>query len=747
MDDRLASAVQELLEEQRQLTATRNDYVTISRSKFHALRMLWFSFKQMFGLVSERDLFATWSPNILPTLVSQETARVSVESFSAPAKQALTPETARLADAWKARQAGNALSSDPTVSVVIPAYNHADVTARCLRSITDTWFDSLKVQIVLVDDASLDETGAMSTELPGLDYLRNGSNQGFIHSCNRGAAISRGKYICFLNNDTTVEPGWLDHLVSRAESDDTIGVVGAKLVYPNGTLQEAGGIIFRDGTGWNYGRNENPADGKYNYVRDVDYCSGAALLVRADIFRAIGGFSETFAPAYYEDVDLCFAARSLGYRVVFEPRSVVIHYEGVSSGTDTSSGVKKYQEINLPKFRNKWAGVLGRHELGDAKNVPLAARRLRTGQTLLVVDSYVPLHDKDAGSIRLFRIIKMMKNLGYHVVFLPDNYAALQPYTSELQAMGVEVLHHVDGGRRLEQALEEVLPLVDAAWICRPQLYEKYEPLVRRNPAVKLLYDTIDLHFMREKRESELLANSSTLWENTRSREIKSAASADATIVVSDDEKHILNSYGITNVAVIPTIHEIESSDVPGFSEREGILFIGGYNHTPNVDAARWLCLDVMPLVWQRLPGVTVTLLGSSPTSEVLALASDAVRVTGYIANVEPYFLRSRVFVAPMRFGAGMKGKVGHSLAYGLPVVTTTIGSEGFGLKPDVHFLLAQDAPDFADAVVRLYSDRMLWDRLSRASSDAIAPYTSAAVAPTLHRILNDVLEHSGRIG
>ena len=735
--NRLDSALQELLEAERQLNRTRSDYTTITRSRFHALRMLWFSFKQFLGVTSTADIYAASSSGLTPIL-ARESGTVAERPALAPSTSAVAPldsAQTQLIAAWAARAASNT-HGEPDVTVVIPAYNHVGVTMRCLQSIADTWFGSLKVQVVLVDDASSDETGAIATRIAGLDYVRNGANLGFVRSCNRGALLARGKYLCFLNNDTVVRDGWLEYLVSRAESDERIGVVGAKLVYPDGTLQEAGGIIWREATGWNYGRNDNPADARYNYARDVDYCSGAALLVRADLFGEIGCFSEAFAPAYYEDVDLCFAARSRGYRVVYEPRAEVIHFEGVSSGTDTASGVKKYQEINLPKFREKWRADLERHLPGDAKNVPAAARRLGGSRILLVIDSYVPMHDKDAGSLRMQRVIQMMIDLGYRVMFLPDNYAALQPYTAELQMLGVEVLHHHDRGRTMEQALDEVLPAIEIAWICRPQLFEKYAPLVRRNRAIQVIYDTIDLHFLREKREAELHGQNSKQWQKSEALEIASARSADATVVVSDDEKQILDSYGVGMVGVIPTIHEVECHTVPGFDRREGILFIGGYNHPPNVDAVKWLCSEIMPLVWEKLPDVSVTLLGSNPSTDVTALASNRIRVAGYVPDVAPYFMGSRVFVAPMRFGAGLKGKVGHSLGFGLPVVTTAVGSEGFGMLAGTDFLLAESKEEFASAIVRLYSERELWESVSAASVRAVAPFTSVAIMPKLGALL-----------
>ena len=327
------------------------------------------------------------------------------------------------------------------------------------------------MQFVVVDDGSFDGTADVVTPLAGIDYVRSGRNEGFVRACNRGAAIARGRYVCFLNNDTVVRGGWLEHLVTTAEGDPTIGAVGAKLLLSGqAQLRDPGNILWRDATGWNVGHAENPDDPRYNFLREADYVSGAALLVRRDLFERLGGFSEAYRPAYYEDADLCFGVRSLGYRVVYQPRAEVIHYEGVTSG-DEHAGREAIPRDQPAEVSGKvgdatqfaawktitrtYAGVAARHAGQDDAHRRFVRADVRPRS---------PARNESSASSRC------CARAGYRVVFLPDNYAPLQPYTSELQQMGVEVLHHIDGGKTQQEALDDVLPLIDLAWISRPDL-------------------------------------------------------------------------------------------------------------------------------------------------------------------------------------------------------------------------------------------------------------------------------------
>ena len=644
-------------------------------------------------------------------------------------------------------------SLHPLVSIIIPVYNKLNYTLQCLFSLANHISPDIPVEVIVVNDCSEDDTQEMLEQVAGLILVNNEQNLGFIHSCNQGAQIAQGKYLYFLNNDTQIRPRAIASLVEVLQTDQTVGAVGSKLLYPDGSLQEAGGIIWQDATGWNYGRQENPLDPQYNYLREVDYCSGASLMVRNEIFKTLNGFATDFAPAYYEDTDLCFAIRhQLGLKVIYQPQSEVIHYEGVSSGTSLNSGVKQYQVVNAGKFQQKWQHVLQTKQYlmnEGIKNLQRAARKYQGRNTILVIDSYLPCYDRESGAQRLFHLLKIFRELDYHVIFVADNGVKEEPYYQELQNLRIETIYTESGyGSTLEAQIIARLSLVDLAWICRPELNEKYLPLIRSRKNIKIIYDTIDLHYLRMKRAWELSATKDVLgateWVQMQERELTLARQVDLTITVTDVEKSILNQQGINSVEVVPNIHLPRTSENTerdtSFSAREDILFIGSYNHPPNVDAVLWLCREIMPLVWQELPSVKVTLLGSNPTEQVQALSSDRITVTGYVADVSDYFFSHRLFVSPLRYGAGMKGKIGQSLEYGLPLISTAVGIEGMSLIHGKNLLEANTTEEFAQAIVQLYQTEQLWHHLAGNCHEAINIFSPETIKQNLVKIFHSII-------
>ena len=277
---------------------------------------------------------------------------------------------------------GFALPQPPRVSIVIPVFNKALYTYNCLLTV-QACDQPISKEVIIINNASSDETAALLAQQRGaFKIINNEENQGFVQACRQGAEIADGEFILFLNNDTQVMPGWLSNRVKVMDDHPEVGITGSKLIYPDGRLQEAGGIIFNDASGWNYGRLQDPTNPKFNQSREIDYCSGASLMIRKTLWEQLGGFDLRYAPAYYEDTDLCFAARQAGYKVLYCHDSEVIHHEGITAGTDIQSGYKAYQAINHKKFQAKWWNVLSTHLPPPPQTSPEAAAfRLMAAKT------------------------------------------------------------------------------------------------------------------------------------------------------------------------------------------------------------------------------------------------------------------------------------------------------------------------------------------------------------------------------
>jgi len=615
----------------------------------------------------------------------------------------------------------------PLATVLIPVHGKWQVTRRCLESLaaaaTRTTF-----QVLVVDDASPDRTRAKLETVRGVEVVGLDANVGFVRACNAGFGQARGRYVVLLNNDVEVRDGWLDALVEAAEADPRIALVGAKLLDADGTLQEAGGITFRDGSGWKVGRGEDPNAPAYQHPRDVDYCSGAALLVRRDLLEAVGGFDERFAPAYYEDVDLAFTARQRGLRVVYEPRSEVVHFEGLSHGTDVRAGIKRHQVINQGVLVDKWGDVLRSQWAPERSHVAVASWRSERGH-VLVCDHQVPRPDHDSGSLRMWSLLVALSRDGYAVTFLADDLIDRPPYVERLRRRGVQV---VVGATDVPRLIDDLAPDLVAAVLSRPGVAWRYLTMLReRAPGALVVYDTVDLHHAREQGRAQVegnpsVAKAAAAW---RELEVSLVRASDVTLTVSGAEAAQLRAaHPQLRVEVVPNVHLVRGGAAP-FAERSGLLFVGNFEHPPNADAARWFVREVLPLVAGGLPGVRLTIAGTGSRKTVGDLEGEAVSVLGWVEDLDPLHERACCFVAPLRYGAGVKGKVGEALAQGLPVVTTRIGAEGMGLEHGRSALVADSAQGFAGCVLRVLCEAELWERLSGEGRSLVARRMSPEVA------------------
>ena len=603
----------------------------------------------------------------------------------------------------------------PQVSIVIPVYNQVCYTYNCLLSILQNT-ENVSYEVILADDVSADATKKLDHFTKNLVISRNTENMGFLKNCNQAAQKARGEYILFLNNDTTVGENWLRPLVELMEARKDAGMVGSKLVYPDGKLQEAGGIIWKDGSGWNYGREQDPEMPEYNYVKEVDYISGAAVMIRTSLWKQIGWFDETFAPAYYEDTDLAFQVRQLGYKVLYQPHSVVTHYEGVSNGTDLSSGLKKYQVENARKFKEKWAEVLEKYHADGPDQLFLARDQSQNKKIVLFIDHYVPHFDKDAGSKSTFAYIKAFLRQGFSVKFIGDNFFKHEPYTTVLQQMGVEVLYGNWYALHWKEWIAQNGKYIDIAFMERPHITIKYIDFFRENSPARIIYYGHDLHYVREMREYALTHDPKTYAHANQMRRTEYECMRKSDVVYYPSYVEVdeiaKNDAGIKARAIPVYVYEEPNQEPsPDIRERKNLMFVGGFAHGPNADAVKWFVQEIFPRILEKHPDIIFYILGSNPPEDILALNSEHIVVKGFVSDEElsSFYRTCRMAVVPLRYGAGMKGKVIEAMYNKIPLVTTPIGAEGLKEYQNV-MCVHEDAGEFADCVNGLYED---FDRLN----------------------------------
>jgi GT2 family glycosyltransferase/2-polyprenyl-3-methyl-5-hydroxy-6-metoxy-1,4-benzoquinol methylase len=601
--------------------------------------------------------------------------------------------------------------AQPPVVIAIPNWNRAELLQRCIESI----FAKTKYQrfrICVYEQGSTDGSREyLQTVRDRVDVIWGTTNVGFVKANN----VIVNRYpkwdLVFLNNDTEVTDDWLESLVSTAYKAENIGLVGSKLVYSDGRLQEAGSQVFQDGSTRAYGKFGDQWDPEFNQLREVDYCSAACLFAKGEVLDLAGGFDERYSPAYYEDVDLSFAVKAAGFKVIYEPRSTVIHHEHSTSG----GSAHELMQANREVFVRKWASNLGSLQR-NLWEVPCLTRC----EKVLVIANIIPAPDRSAGGARFYEFVRLLAR-HYQVVLAYTATFGLKEYAKPLERFGVKVFYpgYAKAVHNYNLDLGAVLLHNDFTFVFFElfSMAEQYLGVVRQySPKSVAVIDTYDVHFLRESREAATLGDTGLerKAKETKRRELEVYQKADVILTVTEEDKRVLlMEDGQLDVSVIPLIYPIPERLAPR-TERRDLLFVGGFSHTPNVDAVLYLCHDIFPLVKTRLPQTKLYVVGNCPPLEIVALASDSIIVTGYVPHLTPYLESALVSVAPLRFGSGMKGKIGEAMAYGLPVVTTPVGAEGMQLTDGVDAMIANTPQAFAERVIRLIEEPTLWESIAK---------------------------------
>jgi GT2 family glycosyltransferase len=604
----------------------------------------------------------------------------------------------------------------PRVSIVIPTLGNP-LILKCFDSLWRHIDPALSYEVVVVANAAppaaLQAISAVAR--PALRLITASVNLGFAGGCNLGAAEAGGEFLVFLNDDTEVLPGWLEALVETAEAFTDVGAVGSVILFPDGTLQEAGCMVWRDGSTLGVGRGLPLETSPYDFLRPVDYCSACSLLVRRTAWEEVGGFDTRYFPAYYEDVDLCLSLARAGARTVLQPRSRIVHHETASSTTLR----RNYLTLrNRDEFRAKWADVL-EHREAPAPLDPLVVSRTveeaRGSHHLLIIDDRPPQRGCGSGFGVLLDAIADIRDTGYAVTVAVSD--RMDGDMEPLARMGVHVLRE-----RPERALAAWAGLYDCVLIARPHNFARYAPLVRQHQSqASLVYLAEALFYRRMQRSLELLtdpsARAALAAEMMEFRDLERSipVQADAVVCVSDEEAALLST--IEGHCPIERIRPIEAGVTPslaGFASRDGLLFVPGWlagDASPNVDALQWFVTAVLPYLLAVRPDIRLRVTGGHPPEAVRALAGPSVELMGFVPDLRAAYESARVVVVPMRIGAGVKVKCLEAVQHGVPVVSTTVGAEGLGLSDTRAVRVTDDPGLFAATILDLYESQDAWER------------------------------------
>ena len=598
---------------------------------------------------------------------------------------------------------------DPHVSIIILTFNKPALLLECLQSVANHTQGSYEV--ILADNASSDETSLLLDRIDGATILRNKENLDFIRGNNAACKHARGGYLLFLNHDTAVTPGWCEELSHVLDTRPEVGAVGSRLIHMDGRLQESGCLVRKDGSTWGYGRSHaNPNDPAFMYVREVDFISGAGLMVRRELFEKLGGFDERYNPAYFEDADLCMGIKRLGYKVLIVPHSTILHREN----GHISGRAYKLCQANYPKFREKFSTEL--NALGEDESV-LEARDRRKGRNILVMDDYVPDPSRGAGMPRTRKMLLDLACLGHKVTYIPLTDASTHDATvKELQRQGIEIYH---GRFDLTSLLEERTGFYDTVIVCKPH---HAEPMLWRMlkyfPKAHLIYDTEAIIFQREMDRALIEGRSldKDHLEDLKRREYSIMNQADSVIAVSEADRNTAMQGTRKPVHVYGFPMEIQKAP-RGFFTRKNLLFVGGLTeaHIPNVDALEIFLKESWPGIHQQIPECQMLVVGANPCQRIQDAAGKGVRLLGRVEDLQEVYASARVVICPMRFGAGVPLKLAEAMAHGVPAVASPVAARGFGLEDGSVVAIAEDSQAFVRQVLSLYNQPREWEERQQA--------------------------------
>jgi len=605
-------------------------------------------------------------------------------------------------------------STRPRASIIVLTRTTPDTIERCLRSLAEHLPDEIPIEtIVLLNGADADVSERVR-HIDGITVLTSSVNMGFGEGCNYAAQHARGEFLIFLNDDATIERGWLEELVGAADRDPDAGAVGSLVLFPDGTIQESGSAISSDGMTMPIGRGETTAASRFSFARRVDFCSGCSLLVRRWAWERLGGFCDLFYPAYFEDADFCVALRSLGLHVLVAPNSRVRHQEAATASRHFKDFLIAHHRPTFVARHDAWlresALPFELHEPGAA--ILWASNGARR---LLIIDDRLPNPRIGTGYGRMRQVLQELADGNYAITIGATETNPL--VRLELERAGVEVVR-----TPLEDHLAEPDRLYDVVLLSRPFTFHRYAALVReRQPQAALVYDAEALFHRRLERQTAYDPDPAVRQEadEVKAMEVAIADQCDDVVCVSEEEAQFFAEHGTPHRVTIVRPRLPARLTGASFRERSGAVLVAGWlggPRSPNADGLAWFLREVLPLVVARIPWFRLRVTGANPPPAIASLGDPQVTFTGELEDLAPVYNAARLAISPLRFGSGVKMKVFEAISHGVPVVATTLGAAGADDGEPEAVRIADDPVRFADAVVDLLLNREGWDRSRRAA-------------------------------
>jgi GT2 family glycosyltransferase len=610
------------------------------------------------------------------------------------------------------------LQGAPALAVIMVVFNRFELTMLALSSLRENFAGAL--ELIVFDNDSDDETRRLADYVLGARILKGESNYGFLRGANLALAHVTAPALLFLNNDVELGYGAVPAAMARLASDLSIAAVGGKIIRSNGVLQEAGSIIWNEGTTAGYMRDGAPLAPEANFVRDVDYCSAVFLLCRSEVVRGLGGFDEAFSPAYFEDVDLCVRMGLAGYRVVYDPAVVVHHLEFGSAATTEASMALMRRGRRI--FRKKHAGFL-QTRLAPSNDTLVQARSVSGGKKILYIEDTVPVRRLGSGFVRSNDVLRAIVAAGFEAHVFPVNGTRLD-VMSLLGDMpdGVECLYDRDF-TTLPAFLEARRGVYDVVWIGRTHNFARVMPLLVKagiDPArVPVVLDTEAVSAKREEARAAVEGRRFELGPALRA-EFAGAEVCRRILTVNDEERKLVADLGVSRVVTLGTARRAAPL-AAGFAARAGLLLVCGMHQadSPNLDSLHWYKEFLLPALVAEMGAAPVLhVVGyRAPEIDVSAFAGMAeIRLHGEVSDLAPFYASARVFVAPARFAAGTPYKIYEAASYGLPCVASDLLVGQLGWGEEILSAPVGDAVAFARQVARVYGDEAEWWRVREAA-------------------------------